>query len=87
MKILYRIAAVVGLLSCTLLQAQNETDALRYSRLGFGGTARSTAMGGAFGALGGDMSVICVNPAGLAIYRKNELTFTPSFFNQRVSST
>jgi hypothetical protein len=87
MTLFYRIAAFAGLISCTLLQAQNETDALRYSRLGFGGTARYNAMGGAFGALGGDMSVICVNPAGLAIYRKNELTFTPSFFNQRVSST
>jgi hypothetical protein len=35
-------------------KAQNEDDALRYSNTKFGGTARSTAMAGAFGALGSD---------------------------------
>lgn len=66
--------------------AQNEIDALRYSQLMRGGTARSTSMGGAFGALGGDFSVLSVNPAGIGIYRKSEFTFTPSFFNQKTTS-
>lgn len=66
---------------------QNEQDVLRYSRLGFGGTARYSSMGGAFGALGGDMSVLSVNPAGLGVYRKSDFSFTPSFFNQSVMST
>ncbi|GAB4135612.1 MAG: outer membrane protein transport protein [Bacteroidia bacterium] len=68
------------------LSAQNENDALRYSRIGFGGSARYSAMAGAFGALGGDMSVMTTNPAGLGFYRKNELVFTPSVYNQKVSS-
>ncbi len=59
------------------LRAQNETDALRYSQNFFGGTARSTAMGGAFGALGGDFSSASLNPAGIGVYRSNEATISP----------
>jgi len=59
---------------------------LRYSQLTYGGTARFAAMGGAFGSLGGDFSVLSTNPAGLGIYRKSEFTFTPSFFNQKTTS-
>ena len=40
-------------------------------------TARATAMGGAFGALGGDISVMNINPAGLALY--NNSSFSGSF--------
>ena len=61
--------------------AQNEIDALRYSQNFPTGSARFTAMGGAFGALGGDFSTLSQNPAGIAIYRKSEITFTPSVFN------
>jgi long-subunit fatty acid transport protein len=58
--------------------AQNEVDALRYSRLDYGGTARSMAMGNAFGALGGDISTLSTNPAGLGLFKKSEFVFTPS---------
>ncbi len=34
--------------------AQSDEDALRYSQLTFGGTARYVGLGGAFGALGAD---------------------------------
>lgn len=60
--------------------AQNETDALRFSQTFYGGTARFVSMGGAFGALGGDQSVIATNPAGIAIFRSSELSATPSLF-------
>ena len=43
-----------------------------------GGTARSTGMANAFGALGGDGSAIAINPAGFGVYRSSELSFTPS---------
>ncbi|MDR0744130.1 MAG: hypothetical protein LBF05_07225 [Tannerella sp.] len=64
------------LLSCNIgLFAQgNEIDAYTLSNTGLGGTARSIAMGGAFGALGGDISVISSNPAGLGIYRSSEIS-------------
>lgn len=41
------------------------------------GTARAMAMGGAFASLGGDMSSMMINPAGLGMYRSNELVFSP----------
>jgi len=58
--------------------AQNEDDALRYSNTKFGGTARSTAMAGAFGALGSDFSSLSINPAGIGLYRKSEFSFSPA---------
>jgi hypothetical protein len=60
------------------MQAQTDEDALRYSMLNFGGTARFMGSGGAFGALGGDFSTLSTNPAGLGIYRGSEFTFTPA---------
>lgn len=50
--------------------AQNEVDALRYSQLNLSGTARFTSMGGAFGALGGDMSTMTINPAGIGVFTR-----------------
>ena len=41
------------------------------------GTARSMAMAGAFTSLGADMSSMSINPAGLGMYRKNEIALTP----------
>lgn len=40
------------------------------------GTARYNAMSGAFGALGGDISAIDLNPAGAAIFSKSEFATT-----------
>jgi hypothetical protein len=57
--------------------AQNADDALRYSRLFYSGTARFMSMGGAFTALGGDMSTLSQNPAGLGVFRSSEITITP----------
>ncbi|WP_421918663.1 OmpP1/FadL family transporter [Marinifilum sp.] len=60
------------------LSAQSIDDALRFSKHNYSGTARSLSMGGAFGALGGDFSSLSINPAGIAVYRSSEFTFTPS---------
>lgn len=67
--------------------AQNEVDVLRYSQLMPVGSARFSSMGGAFGALGGDITSLSFNPAGIAVYRKSELSFTPSFYTSKTSST
>jgi len=40
------------------------------------GTARGMAMGGAFGALGGDLTGISINPAGIGVYRSSEVVGT-----------
>lgn len=57
-------------------QAQTEADVLRYSRLSYAGSARSVAMGGAFGALGGDISSWNVNPGGIGVFRHTEVAYT-----------
>ncbi len=77
----------VGLLCAISATAQNDIDAMRYSQLTFGGTARFASMAGSMGALGGDISSLSFNPAGIGIYRKTELSITPSIFGQRTSST
>ena len=64
-------------LVCTgALFAQNEMDAFRFSHLDLNGSARSMSMGGAFGALGGDMSAMSHNPAGIGVYRSSEVQGT-----------
>ncbi len=40
------------------------------------GSARFTAMSGAFGALGGDVSVMNINPAGLAVFKNSSFSGT-----------
>ncbi len=67
--------------------AQNEVDALRYSQTNVIGTARSAAMGGAFGALGADFSSISTNPAGLGVYRTSEFVFTPQLYFSSTDAT
>ncbi len=75
-----KIIILIGvLLSAFTLLAQNEVDALRYSYLLPGGTARSSAMGGSFGALGADASTLIFNPAGIAVYHSSDFTFSPAF--------
>jgi len=56
--------------------SQNHVDALRYSYLDNLGTARYSALAGSFNALGGDLSSIHQNPAGLSVYRTDEVSFT-----------
>lgn len=41
------------------------------------GTARSMAMAGAFTSLGADLTSMAINPAGLGMYRRNEISITP----------
>ncbi len=77
------LTLIIGLFFFTSAFPQNEMDALRYSQLFPGGTARFVSMGGAFGALGGDFSSLSINPAGLGIYRSSEFTITPALhYNQ-----
>ncbi len=69
------------------ISAQNEVDALRYSRQIPVGTARAVGLGGAVGALGADFTALSVNPAGLGLYRGSEIIFSPSVFRDNTSSS
>ncbi|MDR2810908.1 MAG: hypothetical protein LBB84_10220 [Tannerellaceae bacterium] len=75
-KISIIISALVFISSAVFSQGQ--LDAYKYSQTDLGGTARYLGMGGAFGALGGDISVMSANPAGLAVYRSSEIVTTLS---------
>lgn len=83
----YLIISTLIFISQISLFAQNEDDALRYSYLTFGGTARSMGVGGAFGALGANFSTLSVNPAGIGLYKGSEFTFSPSLYVGKTSST
>lgn len=76
----------IGMLCSFASMSQNDVDALRYSQLTFGGTARFASMGGSMGALGGDISTLSFNPAGIAVFRKTELSITPSVFSSKTTS-
>ncbi|MBP9793593.1 MAG: outer membrane protein transport protein [Flavobacterium sp.] len=56
-----------------IIQAQEITDALRFSQNDMTGTARFRAMSGAFGALGGDLAAININPASSSIFANNQI--------------
>jgi hypothetical protein len=68
----------IGVLSMSYISAQDISDAVRYSLDEVQGTARFRAMGGAFGALGGDLSAISINPAGAAIFTRSNGSFSIS---------
>ena len=55
------------------MYAQEPEDGLRLSWFVPSGTARSNALGGAMGSLGGDLSSNHINPAGLGFYKSSEL--------------
>jgi len=69
------------------VNAQNEIDALRYSNITFGGSARYLGLSGACGALGADFSTLSTNPAGLGVFRSSEFSFSPSIYTSKTSST
>lgn len=74
-----RLLLFIALSVPLLLQAQSDVEALRYSMLDLGGTARFIGAGGAFTGLGGDFSSVSQNPAGLGVFRKSEFFFAPEF--------
>lgn len=67
---------VIALCSGASLFAQGGMNAYNYSKTDLKGTARYMGMAGAFGALGGDISTLSQNPAGIGVYRSNEITMT-----------
>lgn len=56
---------------------QMPADLAQLSQTHAFGTARAMGMGGAFVSLGADLTSMTLNPAGLGMYRRNEITLTP----------
>lgn len=69
MKKLLLFVAIAATSFASYSQALGYEDlALLFSRNDGNGSPRFTAMGGAFGALGGDVSVMTINPAGISVF-------------------
>ncbi|KPM46914.1 hypothetical protein [Jiulongibacter sediminis] len=80
------VIAVLAFIISFTLKAQVDVsghfygeDAFKFSQYKNYGTARTSGMGGAFTALGGDASNTFVNPAGLGFYNRSEFSISPSF--------
>lgn len=70
--------AAIGFLVTSLYgYSQIPEDALRHSWATPSGTARNQAIGGANVSLGGDITNLFYNPAGLGLYKTGEITFSP----------
>ena len=61
-----------ALLTSSNVLAQSVGEVARYASEQLNGSARYQAMGGAYGALGGDLSSISNNPAGSSVFAFNE---------------
>lgn len=75
-----RIFLIITILAPLFTIAQTEHDMFEFSAIYYNGTAKSTAMGNAMGAVGSDFSAIAINPAGLGLFRKSTFLFSPSFY-------
>ena len=75
-RILLSLAAIVA--ATGELHAQYSADALRFSQSQAGSTARFKAIGAQTG-VGGDLSSIGSNPAGIGLFTRSEFSITPEF--------
>ena len=71
------LICLCGFAMSSFSQALGYQDlALLFSKDQIAGTARFNAMSGAFGALGGDVSAIKINPAGAAVFNNSLATIS-----------
>jgi len=75
-RVLLSLAAIVVATGQTY--AQYSSDALRFSQTPFGSTARFKAIGAQTG-VGGDLSSVGGNPAGIGLFTRSEFSITPEF--------
>ena len=82
------IILLLASLSACSIQAQTYfQDAARFTHEQPFGTARFTAVGGAFTSVGADFSNLSNNPGGLGMYRSSVITITPNIGFQESSSS
>ncbi|WP_398455956.1 OmpP1/FadL family transporter [Sphingobacterium thalpophilum] len=80
-KLLFGTAFLMG--AAGTAQAQYTKDVLLFSQGDNGGTARFKAMGNASTALGGDISSITSNPAGLGYFNQSDISVTGRYLNNK----
>lgn len=84
-KILLSLAAIVAA-NANIYAQSFAPDALKFSQTNFGSTARFKGMAGAQIGVGGDMSSLGANPAGLGLFTQSEFSLTPEFNNMTGSA-
>jgi len=67
--------------------AQSAVDAYSVAPTELRGTARFVGMGGAFTSVGGDLSTLGQNPAGIGIYRRSEIGATINISARNYATT
>jgi hypothetical protein len=83
---LQKILPLFFLVLFSLTYSQNEVDALRYSLFDNHTSARTTALGGSFSSLGGNIGGVGSNPATLATYRTNEFSISLINSNENIKT-
>ena len=81
------IMAVGAMALAMTVHAQNAYDAGHLLGNDLNGTARYVGMGGAMSALGGDISVMGSNPAGIGIFRSHDFSVTLGMNNATTVGT
>ena len=69
----YFLLAALGLMAVPALAQETYQDT-KFAENSLTGTARYVGMGGAMEALGADISTISTNPAGVGLFRKNQVS-------------
>lgn len=84
--ILFLTGFLLFVVSAASAQSYVES-ALLFSRTVPGGSARIQSMGSSQTALGGDYSSGYSNPAGLGMFNRSEITFTPAFSTYKTKAS
>ena len=75
------------LLGISATYSQTYEDVLRYNSFYHDGSSRFNSMGGAFGALGGDLSSISINPAGSSVFLESEFGISINYKSQEIDNS
>ncbi|MEJ5963262.1 OmpP1/FadL family transporter [Pedobacter immunditicola] len=86
MKKFTTLLALAMVASTGTIYAQYAGDALRFSQTNYGSSSRFKGLGNAQMSLGGDISSISGNPAGLGMFTRSEFSFTPEYNNTEAIS-
>jgi hypothetical protein len=86
MKIKYLLLVMATVAITQRASAQYSADAIRFSGTQPGSTSRIKALGNANVSVGGDLTSIGGNPAGLGFFTKSELSITPEFNMNKTNS-
>src|SRR4051812_8802708 len=74
------VLCVIAIVAITKTSfAQYAQDAIRFSTFQTGSSSRIKAIGNAGTAIGGDVSSVGGNPAGLGFFTRTEYSLTPEF--------